>query len=137
MTNKNIILFLIRLDQNCPNWIKLDQIGILLNQMHIQKVVTSIMRIKMVISFLIRLDQKCPTFIKLDQISPQSKNVFLFIMRSSFDLNPRHISNLFPIITFRGHHRLSVFLKTNNILTYFFTSIVKLQVKMNLDFFKK
>ena len=71
-------------------WIRSVQIGSNLIKLEfssilIQKVVTSIMRIRMVISFLIRLDQNCPKFIKLDQFSPQSKNVFKFIMSSSFD----------------------------------------------------
>ena len=76
----------------------------------------------MVILFLIRLDQNCPKCIQLDQISPQSKNVFKFIMRSSFDLNTGHISNFLPIIAVRGHHRLSVFLKTINTLHWRFSA---------------
>ena len=78
----------------------------------------------MVILFLIRLDQNCPKCITLDQISPQSKNVFKFIMRSSFDLNTGHISYLFPIIAVGGHHRLSesVFLKTINTLHWRFSA---------------
>ena len=58
----------------------------------------------------------------LIKFHPQSKNVFKFIMRSSFDLNTGHISYLFPIIAVRGHHRLSVFLKTINTLHWRFSA---------------
>ena len=47
-----VIFFLLRLDQNCPKWIKLDQIVILPNQKMLPyKVVTFIMRIQMVKNF--------------------------------------------------------------------------------------
>ena len=59
------VLFLIFLDQICPKWIKLDQIGfphqsknVTIKSCHIYK------KDKM---FLIFFDQICPKWIKLDQ----------------------------------------------------------------------
>ena len=48
------VLFLIFLDQICPKWIKLDQIGFLTNlKMLLKKVVTLKERVKMTVLFLI------------------------------------------------------------------------------------
>ena len=72
------VLFLIFLDQICPKWIKLDQIGfphqsknVTIKSCHIYR------KYKNGCLFLIFLDQICPKWIKLDQIgfSHQSKNV--------------------------------------------------------------
>ena len=71
-------LFLIFLDQICPKWIKLDQIGFLTNQkMLLLKVVTFTKRITMAVLFWIFYGSDLS---KVDQtwsnwISQQSKNV--------------------------------------------------------------
>ena len=63
------VFFLIFLDQICPKWIKLDQIGFPHQSKNVtKKVVTFTERIKMAVLFLIFLDQICPKWIKLDQI---------------------------------------------------------------------
>ena len=68
------VLFLIFLDQICPKWIKLDQIGFPHQSKNVtKKVVTFTERIKMAVLFLIFFGN----LIKLDQIRfpCQSKNV--------------------------------------------------------------
>ena len=66
------VLFWIFLDQICPKWIKLAQIGFLTNQkMFLYKVVTFTTRIKIAILFgsdWIRSVQNGSNLIKLDQI---------------------------------------------------------------------
>ena len=57
---KMAVLFLIFLDQICPKWIKLDQIGFPPQSKNYRKD-------KMAVLFLIFLDQICPKWIKLDQ----------------------------------------------------------------------
>ena len=62
------VWFWIFLDQICPKWIKLDQIGFLTNQeMLLKKVATCTKRITMAVLFWIFLDEICPKLIKLVQ----------------------------------------------------------------------
>ena len=71
------LLFLIFLDQICPKWIKLDQIGFPHQSKNVtKKVVTFTERIKMAVLFLIffgsdrsKMDQTLSNLIKLDFLS--------------------------------------------------------------------
>ena len=62
-------LFFIFLDQICPKWIKLDQIGFITNLKNVTIKSCHIYRKdKMAVFFLIFLDQICSKWFKLDQI---------------------------------------------------------------------